>query len=172
MVEKMQGQPKMTVDGVVGSHILHDNVIGKRYARMLLDIVSRWWHMDELVFMQDGAPLHVAWSNRNFPGLGLGPWEPLAPFAFSLWGWTKEEVFKIKSRIWNNWRSIYEMLYKRSEGFPTEDRRYHLFRWKKHVGCADACTESTHVFGYSTTYKDIKFHWHNLNIKKIQQTPN
>ena len=74
--------------------------------------VSGWDNIDDLIFMQDGAPPHFAltvraWLDQHFSGRWLGrrgphEWPPrspdLTPCDFYLWGYTKEEVYKTKPR--------------------------------------------------------------------------
>ena len=80
--EKMQNQLKITVwggmtsDRIVGPFILHDTMNAERYLTMLRDkvwpIISAWENIENLIFMQDGAPPHFAivvceWLNVQFP---------------------------------------------------------------------------------------------------------
>ena len=74
--------------------------------------MSGWDNIDDLIFMQDGAPPHFAltvraWLDQHFSGRWLGrrgphEWPPrspdLTPCDFYLWGYTKEEVYKTKPR--------------------------------------------------------------------------
>jgi len=73
-VEKMQNRLKVTVwcgvtaTRVIGPYLLRDTMNAERYLQMLEDyvwpIVSGWENIDELVFMDDGAPPHFALSVR------------------------------------------------------------------------------------------------------------
>lgn len=121
-VEKSQSRPKVTVwcgitsNKVVGPFILRDTMNSERYLAMLEDevwpIVSTWDNINDLIWMQDGAPPHFAlivreWLDRHFPGRWLGRRGPhewparspdLTPCDFFLWGWAKEEVYRTKPR--------------------------------------------------------------------------
>jgi hypothetical protein len=88
----------------------------ERYLVMLRDevwpVVSTWENIDDLIFMQDGAPPHFAlvvraWLDAQFPGRWMGRRGPhewparnpdLTPCDFFLWGWVKEEVYRTKPR--------------------------------------------------------------------------
>ena len=85
--EKMLNQPNVTVwcgmtsDRIVGPFILHDIMNAKRYLTMLKNevrpIISAWDNTEDLIFMQDGAPQHLAivvreWLNAQFPGKWIG----------------------------------------------------------------------------------------------------
>jgi hypothetical protein len=87
MVEKMQNCPKVTVccgmtaTSVIGPYLLRDTTNSKHYLQMLQDyvwpMVSGCENIDDLIFMQDGAPPHFAnvvhlWMNKKFPGYWLG----------------------------------------------------------------------------------------------------
>ena len=120
--EKNQNRPKITVwcgmtsDSIVGPFILHDTMNAERYLTMLKDevwpIISAWNNIEDLIFMQDGAPPHFAivfreWLNVQFPGRWMGrrgshEWPArspdLTPSYFFLWGWLKEQVYSTKSR--------------------------------------------------------------------------
>ena len=79
----------------------------ERYLHMLDSFVwptvSGWDNIDDLIFMQDGAPPHFAltvraWLDQHFSGRWLGrrgphEWPPrspdLTPCDFYLWGYTK-----------------------------------------------------------------------------------
>jgi len=121
-VEKMQNRLKVTVwcgvtaTRVIGPYLLRDTMNAERYLQMLEDyvwpIVSGWENIDELVFMDDGAPPHFAlsvraWLDQKFPGRWLERREPhewparspdLTPCDFFLWGWAKEELYRAKLR--------------------------------------------------------------------------
>ena len=83
----MQNRPKitdwcgMTSDSIMGPFILHDTMNAKRYLTMLRDevwpIISAWDNIEDLIFMQDGAPPHFAivvceWLNPQFSGKWMG----------------------------------------------------------------------------------------------------
>lgn len=121
-VEKQQNRPNVTVwcgitsDQVVGPFLLRNTMNAERYLDMLRDrvwpVVSTWENIDELIFMQDGAPPHFAlvvreWLDARFPGRWLGRRGPhewpsrspdLTPCDFFLWGWVKEEVYRSKPK--------------------------------------------------------------------------
>jgi hypothetical protein len=69
-VEKMQNRPKVTVwcrmtaPSVIIPYLLRDTMNSECYLQMLQDYiwhtVSGWENMDNLIFMQDGAPPHFA----------------------------------------------------------------------------------------------------------------
>jgi len=84
-VEKMQNRPKvtlwsgMTATRVIGPYLLRDTMNAERYLEIVEDYVwpiirvSGWENIDELVFMNDGAPPHFAlgvraWLDQKFPG--------------------------------------------------------------------------------------------------------
>ena len=54
----------MTSDRIVGPLILHDTMNTERYLTMLRDevwsISSAWNYIEDLIFIQDGAPPHFA----------------------------------------------------------------------------------------------------------------
>ena len=66
----MQNRPKVTVwcemtsDSIVGPFILRDTMNAERYLTMLQDgfwpVISTWENIEDLIFMQDGAPPHFA----------------------------------------------------------------------------------------------------------------
>ena len=66
----MQNRPKVTVwcgttpDYAVGPFILRDTMNAERYLTMLQDeiwsVISTWENIEDLIFMQDGAPPHFA----------------------------------------------------------------------------------------------------------------
>ena len=71
----------MTFDRIVGMFILHDIMNAERYLTMLRDkvwpIISAWDNIEDLIFMQDGAPPHFAivvreWLNAQFPEKWMG----------------------------------------------------------------------------------------------------
>ena len=70
----------MTLDRILGPFILHDTMNAERYLTMLRDEVwpiSAWDNIEDLIFMQDGAPPHFAivvceWLNVQFPGKWIG----------------------------------------------------------------------------------------------------
>ena len=71
----------MTSDRIVGPLILHDTINAERYLTMLRKevwpIISAWDNIEDLIFMQDGAPPHFAivvreWLNAQFPGKWMG----------------------------------------------------------------------------------------------------
>ena len=71
----------MTSNRIVGPFILHDIMNAERYLTMLRDkvwpIISAWDNIEDLIFMQDGAPPHFAivvreWLNAQFPGKCMG----------------------------------------------------------------------------------------------------
>lgn len=119
-VEKLQTRPKVTVwcgmtaTKLIGPYLLRDTMNADRYLQMLQDYVwptiSQWENIDDLIFMQDGAPPHFAltvreWLDQRFPGRWLGRRGPhewparspdLTPCDFFLWGYAKEEVYKSK----------------------------------------------------------------------------
>ena len=75
-------------------------------------IINAWDNIEDLIFMQDGAPPHFAivvreWLNAQFPGKWIGcrgshEWTArspdLTPCDFFLWGWLKEQVYSTKPR--------------------------------------------------------------------------
>ena len=54
----------MTSDCAVGPFILRDTMNAERYLTMLQDeiwsVISTWENIEDLIFMQDGAPPHFA----------------------------------------------------------------------------------------------------------------
>ena len=71
----------MTSNRIVGPFILHDIMNAERYLTMLRDkvwpIISAWDNIEDLIFLQDGAPPHFAivvreWLNAQFPGKCMG----------------------------------------------------------------------------------------------------
>ena len=86
----------------------------ERYLCMLRNqvwpAISTWENFDRMFFMQDGAPPHFArtvrsWLDEQLPGRWIGrrgsyDWPArspdLTPCDFFLWGWAKEEVYRIK----------------------------------------------------------------------------
>ena len=72
----------MTLNRIVGPFILHDAMNAERYLTMLRDevwpiIISAWDNVEDLIFMQDGAPPHFAivvreWLNAQFYGKWMG----------------------------------------------------------------------------------------------------
>jgi hypothetical protein len=70
MVEKMQNRPKVTVwcgmtaTSVIDPYLLCDTTNSESYLQMLQDyvwpMVSGWENIDDLIFMQDGAPPYFA----------------------------------------------------------------------------------------------------------------
>ena len=60
----------MTSERIVGPYILHHTMNAKRYLSMLRDevwpIVSAWDDIEDLIFMQDGAPPHFAIGVREW----------------------------------------------------------------------------------------------------------
>jgi hypothetical protein len=72
--------------------------------------VMCWENIEDLIFMQDGAPPHFAnsicaWLDKKFPGRWLGrhgtyEWPAgspdLTPCDFFLWGWAKDKVNRTK----------------------------------------------------------------------------
>ena len=71
----------MTFNRIVGIFILHDIMNAERYLTMLRDkvwpIISAWDNIEDLIFMQDGAPPHFAivvreWLNAQFPEKWMG----------------------------------------------------------------------------------------------------
>ena len=71
--KKMQNRPKVTVwcemtfDKIVGLFILRHTMNAKRYITILKDeirsVISTWNNIEDLIFMQDGAPSHFAISS-------------------------------------------------------------------------------------------------------------
>jgi hypothetical protein len=151
IAEKMQGRPKVTVwcgmtsDRIVGPFILRDTMNAERYLAMLQDdiwpVIRAWENIEDLIFMQDGAPPHFAlivraWLDDHFRGRWLGRRGPhvwparspdLTPCDFFLWGWAKEEVYRTKpktleeleGRIWEVMLSIpQEFLLKSVDAIP------------------------------------------------------
>ena len=56
-------------------------------------------NIEDLVFMQDGAPPHFTtvvceWLNAHFHGRWMG--RDLAPCDIFLWGWLKEQVYSTR----------------------------------------------------------------------------
>ena len=118
--EKFQNRPKITVwcgmtsDRIVGPFIFRNTMNAERYLTMLQDeiwpVVNTWANIEDLIFMQDGAPPHFAivvreWLNEHFPGRWLGRRGPhewparspdLTPCNFFLWDWLKEQVYSKK----------------------------------------------------------------------------
>ena len=79
----MRNRPKVTVwcgmtsDSIVGPFTLRDTLNAERYHTMLQDeiwpVISTWENTKDLIFTQDGVPLHFAivvreWLNAHFPG--------------------------------------------------------------------------------------------------------
>ena len=71
----------MTSNRIVGPFILLDTMNAERYLTMLRNevwpIISAWDNIEDLIFMQDGAPPHFAivvreWLNAQFPGKWMG----------------------------------------------------------------------------------------------------
>ena len=71
----------MTFNRIVGIFILHDIMNAERYLTMLRDkvwpIISAWDNIEDLIFMQDGAPPHFAivvreWLNAQLPEKRMG----------------------------------------------------------------------------------------------------
>ena len=65
----------------MGPFILHDTVNAERYLTMLREeiwpAISTWENIKDLIFIQDGAPPHLAvvggeWLNGHFPGRWMG----------------------------------------------------------------------------------------------------
>ena len=54
----------MTSDSIVGPFILRDTMNAERYLTILQDeiwpVISIWENIEDLIFMQDGAPPHFA----------------------------------------------------------------------------------------------------------------
>ena len=106
----------MTSDRIMGPFILLDTINAERYLTMLRDevwpIISASDNIEDLIFMQDGAPPHFAIVvrenlNARFPGKCMGrrgsyEWPArspdLTPYSFFLWGWLKEQVYSTKPR--------------------------------------------------------------------------
>ena len=62
-------------------------------------VISTLENIEDLIFMQDGAPPHFAivvheWLNANFPGRWMGC--DLTPCDFFLWRRLKEQVYSTK----------------------------------------------------------------------------
>ena len=62
-------------------------------------VISAWASIEDLIFMQDGAPPHLdivdrEWLNDHFPGRLMG--RDITPCDFILWGWLKEQVYSTK----------------------------------------------------------------------------
>ena len=83
----MQNRPKVTVwcgmtsDSTVGPFILRDAINAERYLTMLPDeiwpVISTGENIEDLIFVQDGAPPHFAvvvreWLNAHFPRGWMG----------------------------------------------------------------------------------------------------
>lgn len=120
--EKMQNRSKVTVwcgmtsSQVIGPFLFRETMNGERYLNMLENRVwpalSTFDNIENMVFMQDGAPPHFAsnvrqWLDNRFPGRWLGRRGPhewparspdLTPCDFFLWGWAKDEVYRSKPR--------------------------------------------------------------------------
>ena len=104
----------MTSDCTVDPFILRDTMNAERCLTMLQDeiwpVISTWENIEDLIFMQDGAPPHFAivvreWLNAHFPRRWMGRRGPherparspnLTPCDFFLWGWLKEQVNSTK----------------------------------------------------------------------------
>ena len=120
VAEKTQSKPKITVwcgmtsSRIIGPFFIHDTMNAERYLCMLRNqvwpAISTWENFDRMFFMQDGAPPHFArtvrsWLDEQLPGRWIGrrgsyDWPArspdLTPCDFFLWGWAKEEVYRIK----------------------------------------------------------------------------
>ena len=106
--------------GIIGPYLFQKSVTGDRYHKLLEEeIIPRLEELnliDDYWWMQDGAPphrvgkvmdlLHDKFNNRvialGFPerfdeGLQWPPYSPdINPMDFSVWGWTKDKVYKNK----------------------------------------------------------------------------
>ena len=116
----MQTRPNVTLwrgmmaSRIIGPYVLRDTMIARHYLHMLDGFV---WptafgldNIDNLIFMQDGAPPHFAitvhaWLDQHFSGKWMGQHRPhkwptrspdLTSCDFYLWGYTKEKVYKTK----------------------------------------------------------------------------
>ena len=83
--------------------IHRDTVNAEGYLSMLREeiwpVISTWKNIEDLIFMQDGAPPHFAtvvheWLNARFPGRWID--RDLTPCDFFLWGLLKEQVYSPK----------------------------------------------------------------------------
>ena len=165
-MEKAQGQPKVTVwcgmtaDTVAGPYFLHDTMNGERYLKMLQEyawpIVSRWENINELIFMQDGAPPHFSrivrsWLDDHFPRRWLGrrgphEWPARSPDLtlcdFFLWGWAKDEVYKTKPRTTEQLQErIREVLTKVPPDFLQRTVDSVPVRWSRLIDASGASIE-------------------------------
>ncbi|XP_064469579.1 uncharacterized protein LOC135384303 [Ornithodoros turicata] len=125
--------PKTTVwcglwlEGIVGPFFFDGTVTGQNYLTMLQreflpELASLHMQKEVCIFMQDGAPPHLA--TETFPGRWMGrgsptmPWPArspdLTPCDFFLWGYVKSKVYsgqvsslqQLKARIENAIRSL------------------------------------------------------------------
>ena len=87
----------------MGPFIPSDTVNAERYLSMLreeiLPVINTWENIEDLIFMQDGAPPHFAivareWLNAHFPQRWTG--HDLTPCDFFLWAWLKEHLYSTK----------------------------------------------------------------------------
>ena len=87
----------------MGPFILHNTVNAERYLTMLREdiwlIISTWENIEDLIFMQDGAPPRFAiavheWPNAHFPERWMG--HDITSCNFFLLRWLKEQVYTTK----------------------------------------------------------------------------
>ena len=106
----------MTASRIIGPYVLRDTMSVERYLHVLDSFVwpamPGWDNIDNLIFMQDGAPHHFAlteraWLDQCFSGRWMGRRGPhkwplripdLTPCDFYPWGYTKGEVYKTNPR--------------------------------------------------------------------------
>lgn len=91
----------------------------KRYLAMLEDyahdFISTWDNYNDLIFMQGPPPFASpvrAWYDTHFLGRWLGRPGPLEWLSrstdltycdFFIWGWVKNEVYRIKPKTFDEW---------------------------------------------------------------------
>jgi len=95
----------MTASRIIGPYVLRDTMNADRHMldRFVWSAVPGWDNIDNLIFMQDGAPPHFtftvrAWLDQNTSGRwmgrrGLHEWPPSSPDLsqcnFYLWGYRR-----------------------------------------------------------------------------------
>ncbi|PSN58080.1 hypothetical protein C0J52_06513 [Blattella germanica] len=127
----------MTATNVIGPFILRDTMNAERYLQMLEDyvspMVSAWDNINDVIFMQDGAPPHFAnvvraWLDEMFPGRVPHEWPArsldLTPCDFFLWGWAKDEVYRTKPHILEQLEARIQYVITR---LPPEDSGFHTW---------------------------------------------
>lgn len=105
------------VDGyLIGPYILENRLTGEHYLSFLRNELTTLLEevpiniRMQMYYQHDGAPAHYArqvkeYLNQEYPGLWIGrggpvKWPPrspdLTPLDYCLWGWFKNEVYKVK----------------------------------------------------------------------------